>query len=265
MFSKEHNNYLKKIKKHKIFIISMQILIIVLFLLLWQYLTDKNLINIFITSSPKRIIKTIIELYKSNNLFKNIFITTYETFLSFSLGTIIGIIIASLLWWKKTVAEILDPYLTVLNSLPKIALGPIIIIWVGAKMSSIITMALLISVIVAIINIYQAFITTDTLKINMLKSFKANKKDIFFKLVLPSNLPEIMNVLKVNVSMSLIGVIMGEFLISKEGLGYLITYGSQVFNLDLVMTGIFILCIIAMIMYFIINLTTNILLNYKIK
>ena len=182
-----------------------------------------------------------------------------------TLGTIIGIIIASLLWWKKTVAEILDPYLTVLNSLPKIALGPIIIIWVGAKMSSIITMALLISVIVAIINIYQAFITTDTLKINMLKSFKANKKDIFFKLVLPSNLPEIMNVLKVNVSMSLIGVIMGEFLISKEGLGYLITYGSQVFNLDLVMTGIFILCIIAMIMYFIINLTTNILLNYKIK
>lgn len=250
----EHEKYLKKIKKHKFFILGMQILIFILFIFIWQYLASKGLINTFITSSPKKILKTLINLYNSNSLFKHVFITIYEVFISFSLGTILGLLIATLLWWNKSLAEILDPYLTILNSLPKIALGPIIIIWVGAKMRSIIIMALLISLIVAIINIYEGFMNTDTLKINMLKSFKASKLQIFFKLILPNSIKNIINVIKVNISMSLIGVIMGEFLVSKDGIGYLITYGSQVFNLDLVMTGILLLCIIATIMYYLINL-----------
>lgn len=253
MHSAEHERYLKKIKRHKLFVFSIQILIILLIILLWQILANKGLINTFITSSPIKIVKSIINLYKTNNLFKHIWITIYETIISFSLGTIIGLFIASILWWNKTIEEILDPYLTILNSLPKVALGPIIIIWVGAKTSSIIIMALLISLIVAIINIYEGFINTDILKINMLKSFGATKWQIFSKLVLPSTLPNIMNVIKVNISMSLIGVIMGEFLVSKSGIGYLITYGSQVFNLDLVMVGILLLCIIATLMYLIVN------------
>ncbi len=257
LYSKEHLKYLKKERRKNIFIITTQILIFIIFIIIWQLLADNNLINTFITSSPKRIINTIIELYNSNNLFKHIYITLYETILSFSLGTIIGLIIATILWTNNTLAKIIDPYLTILNSLPKVALGPIIIIWVGAKTNSIIIMALLISSIIAIINIYEGFINTDKLKINMLKSFKANKKDIYFKLILPSNIPNIMNVIKVNISMSLIGVIMGEFLVSKEGIGYLITYGSQIFNLDLVMTGILILCIIAAILYYISNFITK--------
>lgn len=250
----EHEKYLKKLKKHKYFILGMQILIFILFIFIWQYLASKGLINTFITSSPKKILHTLINLYNSNSLFKHVFITIYEVFISFSLGTILGLLIATLLWWNKSLAEILDPYLTILNSLPKIALGPIIIIWVGAKIRSIIIMALLISLIVAIINIYEGFMNTDTLKINMLKSFKASKLQIFFKLILPNSIKNIINVIKVNISMSLIGVIMGEFLVSKDGIGYLITYGSQVFNLDLVMTGILLLCIIATIMYYLINL-----------
>lgn len=257
MYSEEHKKYLIRIKKHKIFIFIMQILVITLFLFIWQILANKGLINTFITSSPERVLKSILGLYKSHNLFKHIWITVYETIISFSLGTLIGLIIAGILWWKKSLAEILDPYLTILNSLPKVALGPIIIIWVGAKTSSIIIMALLISVIVAIINIYEGFNNTDKLKINMFKSFGATKFQIFTKLVLPNSLANILNVIKVNISMSLIGVIMGEFLVSKEGIGYLITYGSQVFNLDLVMAGILLLCIIATIMYYIVNIITN--------
>lgn len=253
MYSKEHQKYLKQIKKHKLFILSVQIIILFIFIFAWQLLADKQIINTFITSSPTKMINSIINLYKTNNLFKHIWITIYETLISFSLGTLIGLIIASILWWNKTIAEVLDPYLTIINSLPKVALGPIIIIWVGAKISSIIIMALLISVIVAIINIYEGFINTDILKINMMKSFGANKWQIFTKLILPNSLPNIMNVAKVNISMSLIGVIMGEFLVSKEGIGYLITYGSQVFNLDLVMSGIFLLCIIATFMYLVVN------------
>ena len=177
-------------------------------------------------------------------------VTIYETIISFSLGTLIGTVIATILWWNNTIAKILDPYLTILNSLPKVAMGPIIIIWVGAGIKSIILMALLISTIITIINVYQGFIETDPLKIKLMKSFKATKLQLYTKLIIPSSLSNIISALKINVSMSLIGVIMGELLVSKEGLGYLINYGSQVFNLNLVMTGIIILAIVSSIMYY---------------
>ena len=165
-----------------------------------------------------------------------------------------GFIIASILWRFDIIARILDPYLTVLNSLPKVALGPIIIIWAGASMKSIIIMALLISVIITIINIHQSFKEINENKIKLLKSFSATKSQIYFKLLLPGSLRNIISTLKINVSMSLIGVIMGEFLVSKSGIGYLIMYGSQVFNLSLVITGVALLSLLATIMYYLILL-----------
>ena len=259
--SKEHIAYLKKEKKHNFFIKFFQILIIVLFLIIWELLVRLNVINPFIFSSPVNILNTIVELHKTNNLYQHILITTYETFLGFGLGSLLGIFIAALLWWFKSLNKVLDPYLTVLNSLPKVALGPIIIIWVGASMKSIIVMTLMISLIIAIINFYQGFINIDENKINLLKSFKATKKQIFFKLILPGSKKSIINALKVNISMALIGVIMGEFLVSKSGIGYLIMYGSQVFNLNLVMTGIFILCLESVAMYKIVNWLEKIMIK----
>ena len=153
------------------------------------------------------------------------------------------------MWWNKFFAKVIDPYLTVLNSLPKVALGPILIIWVGASMKSIVIMALLISTIITIINVYNGFINVDPIKIKLMNSFNAKKIQIFMNLILPATLPNIISCFKVNISMSLIGVIMGEFLVSKEGIGYLIMYGSQVFNLDLVITGTIILCLVAILMY----------------
>ena len=172
--------------------------------------------------------------------------------MSFVLGTIIGILIATILWRFKFLSKVLDPYLTVLNSLPKVSLGPIIIIIAGAGTGSIILMALFISVIITIINVHQAFINTDPNKIRLLQSFRASKSQMFFKLVLPSNYNNIISVFKVNLSLTFIGVIMGEFLVSKAGVGYLIMYGSQVFNLNLVMTGIILLAIMASLMYYLI-------------
>ena len=252
MYSGEHKIFLKKIKINNFWIRFSQIFILVFFIVLWQLLADLKIINTFISSSPKLVLNTIISLYNEGNLFKHIWITVYETIISFSLGTIIGTIIATVLWWNKFIAKILDPYLTILNSLPKVALGPIIIIWVGAGMNSIILMALLISTIITIINVYQGFIETDPLKIKLMNSFKASKYQIYTKLIIPSSFSNIISALKINVSMSLIGVIMGEFLVSKEGLGYLIMYGSQVFNLNLVITGIFILCVVSAIMYYLV-------------
>lgn len=260
MYSKEHIIYLKKIKRNYLIIRLFQISIIIIFIILWQMLAHFKLIDTFIFSSPKLVINTIINLYKSNNLLLHIWITIYETIISFSLATILGIFIASILWWNKTLARIVDPYLTILNSLPKVALGPIIIIWFGSGIKSIIVMALLISLIITIINIHQGFKSVDNNKIKLLKSFKATKYQIYKKLILPGSINTILNSLKINISMSLIGVIMGEFLVSKKGIGYLIVYGSQVFNLNLVITGIFILCVVSAIMYYLVNL-----LEYKSK
>jgi len=252
MYSDEHKKYIKKIKINNTLIRITQISIILIFIIIWQVLANKNIINTFIFSSPKKVLECIIKLHNQNNLYNHIWVTFYETVISFILGTIIGLVIATLMWWNKFFAKVIDPYLTILNSLPKVALGPIIIIWSGAGIKSIILMALLISVIITIINVYQGFIDTDQNKIKLMKSFNASKKQTYFKLILPANIPIIINALKVNVSMSLIGIIMGEFLVSKEGIGYLIMYGSQVFNLDLVITGIVILCLLAILMYYLV-------------
>ena len=261
MYSNEHKQYLKKKKRKKILILLMQIGILATIIITWQLLADFKIINTFITSSPSNVVKTIITLYNDNNLFNNIWTTIYETIISFSLGTIIGIIIAIILWYSNFLYKVIDPYLTIINSLPKIALGPIIIIFFGANIKSIIIMALLISVIVTIITVYNGFISTDKNKVNLLKSFSATKYQIFKLVILPSSYQTIISSLKINISMTLIGVIMGEFLVSKQGIGYLINYGSQVFNLNLVISGIIILMIVSYLMYIIVSYIEKILIK----
>ena len=251
MYSKEHINYLKRIKKNNLVIRLYQVLILVIFIILWQVLSDFKIINPFIYSSPKLVLKTIMEI---PDLYLHIFTTIYETLISFLLGTFIGTIIASILWLNSTIKKVVDPYLTILNSLPKVALGPIIIIWFGAGIKSIIIMSLLISTIITIINVTTRFYETNQDQICLMKSLNANNKQIFTKLVVPSSINSIISSLKINISMSLIGVIMGEFLCCKKGIGYLIMYGSQIFNLNLVITGIILLCIISAIMYYIVLL-----------
>ena len=254
MYGDEHKIYLKKLKKQKIIIRFFKIFILVTFLLLWEICARREILNPFLTSYPSQIFLTIFDRFKESNLLTHIWVTLYETIISFSLASLIGIIPASILWSSKTISKILDPYLTVLNSLPKISLGPLIIIWIGANTNSIIFMALLISVFTTIINMYNAFITTDKSKIILMKSLGATKFQIFTKLVFRGNIPTLINTLKINISLSLIGVIMGELLVSKQGLGYLITYGSQVFNLNLVITSIFILGIMSYLLYIAIDL-----------
>ena len=247
------NEYLKKIKRKNTYVRLSQVLIGVLFLVVWELSSRFNLINSFIFSSPTKILITIFDLYKNNNLFNNIFVTLMELFVSFSLGSILGFIIAIIFYQFDILKRIFDPYLTLLNSLPKVALGPLLIIWIGANYKSIIVMSLLINLIVSIIGFYNGFINTDEYRIRLLKSFGANRRQILFNLVIPASMENIFSTLKLNISMSLIGVIMGEFLSSKAGIGYLILYGTQVFNLNLVMAGIFLLLILSYLLYLILN------------
>lgn len=259
--SNERRKYLKDIKKEKRFIIFFQVIILISFLIIWEVLARFKIINTFLTSSPSLIVKTLSSLTTSNDLFTHIKVTLLETIVSFSLASFGGIVIASILWWNKRLAKIVDPYLTVINALPKVALGPLIIIWIGASTKSIIFMALLISLFLSIINIYHDFSETDKNYLILLKSLGASKKDLFFKVVLPSNFSNIINNLKINTSMAYIGVIMGELLVSKKGLGYLIMYGSQVFNINLVITSVFLLGMFAFLFYYIICLIEKIVIK----
>ena len=256
-------DYLKKEKLKNILVKIIQISIGLLFLIIWELLSSFNIINSFIFSSPLKIINTIIDLYKTNTLFNNIFVTLYELFISFGIGSILAFIVALIFYRFPILKKIFDPYLTLLNSLPKVALGPLLIIWIGANTNSIIVMSLLINLIVSIVGFYNGFINTDDYKIKLIKSFGANESQIILHLVIPSSLETIFSTLKLNISMSLIGVIMGEFLSSKSGIGYLILYGTQVFNLDLVMTGIFLLLILSYLLYFFITYLENRIMNKK--
>lgn len=258
--SEERKKYLRKIKKNKILIIIARLFIVIVFILGWEILANIGVIDSFIASSPSRIWDTFINL-SSTNLMEHVGVTCLETIIGFTLGTALGIIIAIILWWSKFLSNVLEPFLVVLNSLPKVALGPVIIIWVGAGMPAIIVMALAISLIVTIMEILNGFLETDKEKIKMAQTFNANKQQILTKIIIPANIPTFFNSLKVNIGLSLVGVITGEFLVSKAGLGYLIVYGGQVFQLDLVMTGVIILAIVAAIMYQAVVITEKIIVK----
>lgn len=261
MQSREYKEYLRKQKKIKWLIRLIQLILLFLIVFIWEYLSKHGYINAFIYSRPSMIFNTIVELYRRGNLFKHIWITLYETVISFGLATILGIIMAIILWWSSFLYRVVEPYLTLINSLPKVALGPIIIIIIGANVKSIIVLSLLISLIITIMNVYTGFQNTDYNELKLMKSFGANKWQILSYLVIPCNYSVMVSALKINVSMSLVGVIMGEFLVSKGGIGYLINYGSQVFNLNLVFSGIMVLMMLSYLMYIVVLYIEKVLIK----
>lgn len=261
--SKEHEIYLKKVKRMKRTITATRVIILVAFIALWQIAASLKWIDPFLTSSPTRVIESFVSLYEDGSLFKHIGITCYETILGFSLGTILGVFIAVILWWSPFISKILDPYLVVLNALPKVALAPIIIFWIGNGMPAIIVIALLISVITTIISVLTGFNEIDKEKIMLMNTFRASKIQILRYLIFPYSIPIFISALKINVGLSWVGVIMGEFLVAKNGLGFLIVYGGQVAQLDMVMMSIVILSVIAFIMYEVVALIENKLVKDK--
>ena len=238
--------YLAAVRRRNRWVHTCQVGFLVLFVALWEGLTRVGVLDAFIVSSPSRIAGTLLDM-SQNNLALHIGVTLYETLTGFLLGVMIGLALSIVLWWSGFASRVAEPYLVVLNSLPKIALGPVIIILAGT--GAIIFMALAISLIVTVLEMLAGFRATDAESIKMARTFGASKRQIFTKIVFPANLKTMFNSLKVNIGLSLVGVIAGEFLVSKAGLGYLIVYGGQVFQMDLVMTGVIILSIMAALMY----------------
>jgi NitT/TauT family transport system permease protein len=251
--SMEQKKYLVDLKKRSHKIVFTRFIILILIFSLWEVAGDLKWIDPFLTSTPSRMWKSLLMIYKEGSLFTHIWTTCYETILGFSLGTILGTTIAVLLYLSEFVSKVLDPYLVVLNALPKVALAPIILFWVGNGRAAIILIALLISIVVTIISVLNGFKEVDEDKIRLLKTFGASKLQILAYLIIPASIPTLISALKINVGLSWVGVIMGEFLVAKEGLGFLIIFGGQISQLDMVMMSIIILSILAYLMYEIVS------------
>lgn len=201
-YSKAHKSYLAKTRFKAITIALFQILILVVLFIGWEVGARTGAVDVFFFSSPSRIWETLQELHSTGELFTHAWVTLKETLIAFGVATSLGILLAIILWWSEYLRKILEPYIVTLNSLPKIALGPMIIIWMGVGSRAIITMAVLIVVIVTTLNVMNAFLNTDKNLIATLKSFGANKFQIFLKVVLPASVPDIISTLKVNVGLS---------------------------------------------------------------
>lgn len=251
--SHAQEKYIEKLKYGKIMISCARIIIFLLFLILWQICADTGLIDSFIFSSPGRIALCFYEMILDRSIFIHIGITLYETITSFLLVTFISILAAVVLWSNQTISQILEPYLVVLNSLPKSALAPLLIVWLGATPATIIVAGMSVAIFGSIMSLYTSFMTIDEEKIKLIYTLHGTKRHALFKVVLPGSVPAIISNMKVNIGLCLVGVVIGEFLAARNGLGYLIIYSSQTFKMDWLIMSILLLCIMAMILYAIIG------------
>lgn len=241
--------YVKKHRQHHHLITFLRFALLFLLLFLWELAGRLEYIDTFFFSSPSLIVNYLIEMILDGSFLSHTGITVIETLVSFLLITFISMLFATLLWYSKTLSEILEPYLVVLNSLPKSALAPLFIVWLGTGINTIIVAGISVAVFGSIISLFAGFKQVDSEKLKLIYTLGGNRITAFQKVVLPSSIPIILSNMKVNIGLALVGVIIGEFLAARKGLGYLIIYGSQVFQLNMVLTAIIILCVIAMLLY----------------
>ena len=247
-------SYLRKQKRTTRLIKYARLFCLCSFLFLWEISAYLGWIDSFIFSSPSQVILCFWTMVLDRSIFLHLGITIYETLLSFFLVTVISLLIVILLWFSKTVSSILEPFLVVLNSLPKSALAPLLIVWLGATQTTIIVAGMSVAIFGCILNLYTSFLNVDPESLKLIYTLGGNKLQAMTKIIIPSCVPSIISNMKVNIGLCLVGVIIGEFLAARSGLGYLIIYSSQVFKLDWLLMSIVLLCILAMALYSIINL-----------
>ena len=241
--------FIAKEKRHRKQVAIYRVMLLVLLLALWELMASLGVIDDFIFSSPSRVAICFWNMVKDGSIFMHTGVTIMETLVSFFLVIVVGILIAVLLWSSRSISEVLEPYLVMLNSLPKSALAPILIVWLGNNIKTIIVAAISVAVFGSILTLHTGFNQMDPDKIKLIYALGGHKKDVLLKVLLPGSVPLIISNMKVNIGLCLVGVIIGEFLAANKGLGYLIIYGSQVFKMDLVVMSIVILCIVSAILY----------------
>ena len=260
--SPEYAAFLRRTRRGKLAVFATQAAILIAVLALWEIAANHRWIDPFLTSQPSRIWETTLRMAAQGNLWLHTTVTLRETIIGFAAGLILGFGVAVALWWSDFLSRVADPYLVILNSMPKIALGPIFYIWLGDRLS-VYGMAVAISVIVTITMLYTGFREVDPNLIKLLRTFGATRAQVLRKAVIPASLPTLISSLKVNIGLTLVGVIVGEFLSSKAGLGYLIIYGGQVFRLDMVMMGVFVLVLLSAVLYLVVSALESSVLRWR--
>ncbi|MGM8211936.1 ABC transporter permease [Virgibacillus sp. W0430] len=259
-----YEQFQKNVKREKRIVLFWQLLLFISFISLWEIASRFYIIDPLLFSSPTRIFRLLNDKFSDGTIIAHLQVTLFETILGFIIGTLAGIIIASVLWSSLRFSKIMDPYLVVMNAMPKVALGPIIIVAFGPNYLSIITMGAIVSVIITTLVVYSAFKEVDPNYEKVLKSFGATRWQCFKEAVFPATLPTMISTLKVNVGLAWVGVIVGEFLVSSEGLGYLIIYGFQVFDFTLVMSSLLLIAIFAAIMYKVVEKLERVLIKHTV-
>ena len=237
--------FIKEHQRHHHVVASWRFFLFAGFLILWEISANLKWIDSFFFSSPSRVISCFLSMCADRSIFVHIGITLWETVFSFFLVFLISLMVSTILWYSHKLSEILEPYLVILNSLPKSALAPLFIVWLGTGITTIIVAGISVALFGSIISFYTGFKQVDPEKITLIYTLGGKKRDAFTKVILPGSVPIMISTTKVNIGLALVGVIIGEFLAARRGLGYLIIYGSQVFQLNMVITSILILCIIA--------------------
>lgn len=251
--SSAQRTFLRRYRMHRRFVSIFRILLLVIFLTVWEFTSSHQIIDSFIFSSPSRIARCFFDMAVDRSIFRHLGVTLYETLVSFFLVTFFSVLAAVLLWFSKKLSEILEPYLVVLNSLPKSALAPLLIVWLGATRTTIIVAGMSVAIFGSILNLYTSFMSTDPGKMTLIYTLGGKRRDVLTKVVLPSSIPAILSNMKVNIGLCLVGVVIGEFLAAREGLGYLIIYSSQIFQMNVLLMSIVLLCIMAMGLYAVVS------------
>ncbi|MDD9267776.1 ABC transporter permease [Paenibacillus sp. GCM10023248] len=253
LVEKVHGQYVGARKKETKQVRIVQLLILVLFFALWEAAARLKWIDVLLFSYPTKVFKLLWDKLLDGSLLPHVGVTVIETILGFALGTLFGTALAVLIWWSPFLSRVLDPYIVVLNSMPKVALGPLFIVGLGPGLLSIIATTLSITVIITTLVVYGSFREVDQNYVKVVSLFGGNQRKVFLKVILPASFPAIVSTLKVNVGLAWVGVIVGEFLVSQMGLGYLIIYGFQVFNFTLVISTLFVIAVVATFMYQIVS------------
>lgn len=241
--------YLSRERFHRKRVSVLRTMLFILLLALWELGAETGAIDDFIFSSPSRVVLCFLSMAENGAILHHIGVTLYETALSFFLVVVLSLLLAVLLWSSRSISQVLEPYLVMLNSLPKSALAPLLIVWLGANLRTIVVAAVSVAVFGSIMTLYTSFTQTDRELIRLIRSLGGGKKDVLVKILLPTSVPVIISSMKVSIGLCLVGVIIGEFLAARAGLGYLIIYGQQTFAMDEVVLSIAILCVISALFY----------------
>lgn len=231
-------------------------------ILLWEAGSRVGLIDPFFFSSPSQIVRTAVIKWQSGQLWRDIVYTGSSTLLGFVLGTVAGSAIGLLFWFSRRVALVAEPWMIVLNALPKLALAPVLVIWFGIGFSSKVVLAFLMTVVVAAMSAYGGVQSVDPALETLMISLGAKRRQVFTRLVVPSAMPSVITGLRVNIALAMAGSIVGEFIASDRGLGRMIVYAGTTFDLKLVWVGVVVLSIVSVLMYAGVVLLENLLLRH---